>query len=245
MSIMTAPKNSIFHLGVDDFRQLRVVDLKEILRDHNESITGNKSVLVARCLSVKTKLAIDVPDADTASSDPFTFGTDDKEITYKQLNLSAKARIWSDDLRNMVEFNFNQLHEYLVTRTNKYDDPSMKGSCYKKLKSNQFFMEGHVSNVEVARGQGHTWIKSKVIASMKKTKYNVMVVFHSNGDVRLGMNGHGKCNHIGGVLFAVNSVYANGLHSNTAKVSCTSKLNGWIVPRNLTVPPKPVKRNKN
>ncbi|XP_021363173.1 uncharacterized protein LOC110456646 [Mizuhopecten yessoensis] len=153
----------------------------------------------------------------------------------------------------MVEFNFNQLHEYLVTRTNKYDDPSMKGSCYKKLKSYQFFMEGHVSNVEVARGQGHTWIKSKGIASIKKTKYNVMVVFHSNGDVRyaacgcpagLCMNEHGKCNHIGGVLFAVNSFYANGLHSNTAKVSCTSKLNGWIVPRNLTVPPKPVKEIK-
>lgn len=58
------------------------------------------------------------------------------------------------------------------------------------------------------------------------------------------MNGHGKCNHIGGVLFAVNSFYANGLHSNTAKVSCTSKLNGWIVPRNLAVPPKPVKEIK-
>ncbi|CAC5411029.1 unnamed protein product [Mytilus coruscus] len=34
------------------------------------------------------------------------------------------------------------------------------------------------------------------------------------------------------------------LHHRTEKDSCTSKLNGWIVPRNLTVKPKPLKDMK-
>lgn len=33
----------------------------------------------------------------------------------------------------------------------------------------------------------------------------------------------------------------NGLHTRPEKVSCTSKLNGWVVPRNLTIKPKPIK----
>lgn len=57
---------------------------------------------------------------------------------------------------------------------------------------------------------------------------------------RLGLNGTGKCNHIGGLLFAITDFHEKGLHQQTDKVSCTSKLNGWIVPRNLTVKPKPI-----
>ena len=54
------------------------------------------------------------------------------------------------------------------------------------------------------------------------------------------MKGLGKCNHIGGLLFAINDFHLKGLHSKTEKVSCTSRLNEWIVPRNLTVAPKPL-----
>lgn len=182
--------NSLSTLDIDDLRQLTVVKLKDILREHNESVTGNKSVLVARCFSLKTKLSLnsrsddDDKSDDVAAFDPFKALDTDAEITFEQLNLSAKDRIWSGDLRKMVEFNFHQLHEYLVLRTLKYDDQVMKGSCYKKLKSYQFFMEGHVSNVEVAAGHGYTWIKSKVLASMKKAKYRVLIVFHNTGDVK-------------------------------------------------------------
>ena len=54
----------------------------------------------------------------------------------------------------------------------------------------------------------------------------------------LGIKGAGKCNHVGGrLLFAIADFTDNGLHRRTEKVSCTSKLNNWIVPRNLTVQP--------
>ncbi|CAG2228397.1 unnamed protein product [Mytilus edulis] len=64
------------------------------------------------------------------------------------------------------------------------------------------------------------------------------------GARNLGIKGAGKCNHIGGILFAINDFHEKGLHHRTEKVSCTSKLNGWIVPRNLTVKPKPLKEMK-
>ena len=42
------------------------------------------------------------------------------------------------------------------------------------------------------------------------------------------------------MLFAINDFHEKGLCQKSTKVSCTSKLNEWIVPRNLTVIPKPL-----
>ena len=60
----------------------------------------------------------------------------------------------------------------------------------------------------------------------------------------LGIGGCGKCNHVGGLLFSINSFTAHGLHTNQEKISCTSKINGWIVPRNLAVKPKAISEIK-
>lgn len=50
----------------------------------------------------------------------------------------------------------------------------------------------------------------------------------------------GQCNHVGGLLFSINRFIAHGLHANQENISCTSKINGWIVPRNLAVKPKAI-----
>ena len=57
---------------------------------------------------------------------------------------------------------------------------------------------------------------------------------------RQGVDGFGKCNHVGGLLYYVEEFNKRGLKSQPEKVSCTSVLNGWVVPRNLTVKPQPL-----
>lgn len=57
---------------------------------------------------------------------------------------------------------------------------------------------------------------------------------------KIGTGGAEKCNHVGGLLFAISDFQERGLKSNPEKLACTSKLNGWVVPRNLSVPPKPI-----
>ncbi|KAK6175764.1 hypothetical protein SNE40_014157 [Patella caerulea] len=79
---------------------------------------------------------------------------------------------------------------------------------------------------------------------MKKVKYNVVTVFFANGDVKyaacdcpvgIGINAEGKCNHAGGLLFCVEDFCQKGFHEESEPLTCTSKLNQWIVPRKLNV----------
>lgn len=50
----------------------------------------------------------------------------------------------------------------------------------------------------------------------------------------------GHCNHVGGILFAVEDFCHQGLKDHIDPVSCTSRLCRWNVPRNVRVDPKPV-----
>lgn len=68
------------------------------------------------------------------------------------------------------------------------------------------------------------------------TKLKITISFPS----RRGLNGYGRCNHVGGVIFAIEDFSRNELQSNTEPVSCTSRLCGWNVPRNMKTDPKPV-----
>ncbi|CAC5418389.1 unnamed protein product [Mytilus coruscus] len=175
----------------------------------------------------------------TTAVDPFLQLETLKKIGFNELNLTARGRQWETDLRMFPPLNFHQLYEYLVVRTQKYEEGVMKGVSHKKMKSYQFFKEGHIKTYEIARGFGKVWVKSKVVALMKHEMYRIIVVCKDDGIKRAG-----KCNHLGGLLFALNDFHEKGLHQRTERVSCTSKLNGWIVPRNLTVKPKPLKEIK-
>ena len=203
--------------SVEHLRKTTVVNLKTLLRNHNELVSGNKEMLVARCLALKSRLeAQRAKEAASASDDDLSNAGDDnnntmfnpfadfelcREITYYILNGSAKNNEWSDDLRTLIEVNFHQLYEYLVIRTQKFEGSVMKGSTYKKLKSYLYFVEGHISNVEITRGYGHVWVRAKVTASMKKIKYKVIVVFDEEGDVK-----YAACECPAGYVYILGSV---------------------------------------
>ena len=77
-----------------------------------------------------------------------------------------------------------QLYDYLVIKTFKYDHLAMKSTGYKKMKASQFFSEDHIKSLEVASKDGLTFLKAAVLASMKSQRYNVVVAFDYNNDVR-------------------------------------------------------------
>jgi hypothetical protein len=55
----------------------------------------------------------------------------------------------------------------------------------------------------------------------------------------LGYNGRGKCNHVGGLLFAIKDFSRKELQKHQEPLSCTSRLSVWVVPRNQSVSAKP------
>ena len=84
---------------------------------------------------------------------------------------------------------------------------------------------------------------------MKKTPHRVVIEFSPTCDVLraactcpagLGLQGKGKCNHVGGVLFAIEDFSRRGLQQNPEPLTCTSRLSVWVVPRNQSVAAKPL-----
>lgn len=59
---------------------------------------------------------------------------------------------------------------------------------------------------------------------------------------RRGENGMRRCNHIGGIIFAIEDFNRSGLREKDQPVSCTSKLCSWNVPRNMKVEPSPIEK---
>ena len=51
-----------------------------------------------------------------------------------------------------------------------------------------------------------------------------------------------RCNHIGGIIFAIEDFNRSGLREKDQPVSCTSKLCSWNVPRNMKVEPSPIEK---
>ncbi|XP_053386754.1 uncharacterized protein LOC123555858 [Mercenaria mercenaria] len=248
-------------VNIDKLWTYTCKDLKDILRNLGQPVSGNKDILVARVYSASLTGKVN-------ESQPVECGSETQhkecdalsvlrtsqtnEITYNDIMLTTSGRVWSNDLRDLPNFTFDKLFTYLVERTNKYGASEMKGVSYKKMKSYQFFVEGHVTSYEIAKSNGLSWVRCKVIASMKQEKYKVIVVFEDD-DVKfaacecpagLGINGNGKCNHVGGLLFAIEDFTAKGKQDGPVKMSSTSRLNEWIVPRNLPIQAKSLSEMK-
>ena len=71
-------------------------------------------------------------------------GQDECDFKYEETMRRISALGWSSDLRDLPEMNFIQLYDNLVVSTRKYRHIVLKGTHYKKLKSYEFFFEGHV-----------------------------------------------------------------------------------------------------
>ena len=92
-------------------------------------------------------------------------------------------------------------------------------------------------------------MRANVLPSMKKSAYRVVIEFSPTCDVPratctcpagLGLQGKGKCSHVGGVLFAIEDFSRRGLQQNPEPLTCTSRLSVWVVPRNQSVAAKPL-----
>ena len=176
-------------------------------------------------------------------------GPSNEEFKYDSTMRRISALGWSTDLRNLPEMNFVQLYDYVVVSTRKYRHIVLKGTNYKKLKSYQFFFEGNVKRLECKNHDNKRYVRANVLPSMKKTPYRVVIEFSPTCDVLraactcpagLGLQGKGKCNHVGGVLFAIEDFSRRGLQQNPEPLTCTSRLSVWVVPRNQSVAAKPL-----
>ena len=75
---------------------------------------------------------------------------------------------------------------------------------------------------------------------MSCLKYHFIIFIINVFFDRLGSGGHGQCNHVGGILFAIEDFNRQGLQNRSEPVTCTSRLCAWNVPRNSKVAAKPV-----
>ena len=156
---------------------------------------------------------------------------------------------WSTDPRNLPEKNFVQLYDYVVVSTRKYRHIVLEGTNNKKLRSYQFFFEGNVKKLECKNNDNKRYVRANVLPSMKKTPHRDVIEFSPTCDVlcaactcpaALGLQGKGKCNHVGGVLFAIEDFSRRGLQQNPEPLTSTSRLPVWIVPGNQSVAVKPL-----
>ena len=248
---MVLKYNDIEISSLDDIQKLKAKDLREILRSNSESTGGMRADLVMKVYTLlmrhvfpssggeNRELPTDVQDLEQNQSD----------FKYEATMVRISALGWSSDLRNLPEMNFIQLYDYLVVSTRKYRHIVLKGTHYKKLKSYQFFFEGNVKKLESKVFENKTYVKANFLPSMKKTPYRAILEFSPTYDVLraactclagLRLRGKGKCNHIGGVLFAIEDFIRRGLQNNSEPLTCTSRLSVWVVPRNQSVAAKPI-----
>ena len=224
--------------SLEDLGALTVKELKNILKQYKENTTGVKADLVLRAFAVYSR-AKNFSESDQLPDESSLY-CHEKEFTYEAIRQQCTYLPWTSDLRGTPAFNFLQLYEYLVIRTSKFKHILLKSTAYKKLKAFQFFYEGFIKKVDVAKGENVTFFDVRVKASMRKKLYKVILqLSNKSGDVcaaactcpaGIGIGGFGNCNHVGGVLFALEDFNRRGLQEYPSAVSCTSKLSAWNVP---------------
>ena len=170
-------------------------------------------------------------------------GQNDSSFQYEVTLRRNSAFGWSSNLWHLPEMSFIQLDDYLVVSTCKYQHIVLnKGTHYQKTQIVPVFLEGNLKKLESKRFEDKRYVKVNVLPSMKRTPYKVVVKFSPTCEVLratctcpagLGLQGKGKCNHIGGVLFAIEDFYPEPL-------TCSSRLSVWVVPRNQSVAAKPL-----
>ena len=170
-------ENSSEHFTLGDINRQELqkktlYELKEILKQSGQKVSGKKSDLVERICGVLASSTCDTPSTSKTAEAQFLelsapHKSKDNDLSYDTLIRDVKGNnLWQKDLRNLPAFDFVRLYDYLVIQTNKYDHIALKTSGYKKLKAFQFFAEGHIKDLELAEVGGLVYIKGEVLASM-------------------------------------------------------------------------------
>ena len=95
--------------SLEDIQLLSVAELKQILRNYKENLSGKKADLQLKVFSLFCRISQEASKShplleNTSTSDHTTC------LTYKQLHdRELKSVIWSSDLRQMPELSFIQL----------------------------------------------------------------------------------------------------------------------------------------
>jgi len=199
-------------VSLTDIQRLTAKDLRIILRSHSELPGGTKADLV---LKVYALLMREILPSAANSDEIESSGQSDEEFKYDSMMRRISALGWLTDLRNLPEMNVVQLYDY------------------------QFFFEGNVKKLECKNHDNTRYVRVNVLPLMKKTPYRVVIEFSPTCDVLraactcptgVGLQGKGKCNHVGRVLFAIEDFSRRGLQQNPEPLTCTSRLSVWIVP---------------
>lgn len=173
----------------ENLQKKTIYELKEILRQSGQKISGKKTDLIARiCGLLVTNTSDTRSITKTAEAQFLDLSAPNinknHDLSYDDIVKDVKNNnSWQKDFRNLPSFDFVRLYDYLVVQTNKYDHAALNTSGYKKLKAFQFFCEGHIKDLQLAEIGGLIYIKGEVLASMKQAKYLVAIVFSSNGEV--------------------------------------------------------------
>ena len=182
MEIPAAPTSK----SLEAIKKLKVEELKKILPDRGQPVTGKKADLVLRCQVLferpKTPTKV-VPKQENAPLLLTSCSTKNADITYESLVAEAADFIWATDLRGLPPLNFVQLCDYLVIKTVKYDHASIRTSGYKKLKAFQFFKEGRIRKTHIGAKGRLTFVKGEVLGSMKQKKYKLMITMSHLGEI--------------------------------------------------------------
>ena len=151
----------------EDFRNFSVKELQGILKHYHENISGKKADLLMRTFAI------------------FSRCYHTTCCTYKAVfSRELSNAIWKNDIREIPNFNFSQLYHYFVVITEKYNGDLLRRTSYKRLKSFQFFYEGHIKTMELCTTELFIYADSKVKPSMKNKFYNVIVKFtRESGDI--------------------------------------------------------------
>ncbi|KAI8516334.1 hypothetical protein Bbelb_049150 [Branchiostoma belcheri] len=137
-------------------------------------VSGNKASLALRAYDHLVKLKTGF------RAGPVTVSTTECDV--RTLEQETRASIWSTDMRQLPLFKFAALYAYFITLTKKFKHIELASTSYKKLKAFQYFAADNVKSIQVARKHGTTYVKAKVLPSMKTTKYCTIIAF-SNGQV--------------------------------------------------------------
>ena len=219
--ISTLPKGKSITC-LEDLGSFSVKELKNVLVSYCEKSSGAKADLVLHVYALFCKVK-DLTNSSTAISvDGSSLDLSSDAWTYQFFfNKFCSNLLWTPDLRGTPPFNFVQLYEYLVIRTKKFKHILLKSTALKKLKAFNFFYEGFIRKIDIARDQNFTFFDVRIKASMKRTLYKIFLkISNTSGDVLaaactcpagIGLGGFGNCNHVGAVLFALEDFNRKGL----------------------------------
>lgn len=225
-------------LTLEDIQNLTVKDLRDVLKSNSVNAGRMKVDLVLKVYALLMRDVV-LRSAENTQQTTENCAENSGHFKYNKIMRQISALGWSTDLHQLPELNFVQLYNYLVVSTRKYHHILLKGTHYKKLKSYQFFFEGNVKRLESKVFQGQTYVKASIVPSMKKSPYRVVVEFSPQSDILqaactcpagLGLSGKGKCNHVGGMLFAIENFMRKALQKHPEPLSCTSWLSVCVVP---------------